>query len=116
MNGIISTAFRTRRSRRICSTSRTILSQLTKAGNFEPGKFEDQYETALKELIRRKQAGKPIERPDRREPARVINLMDALRRSVQSENKPKAREPARAAPSTPRRAPAKRSAGRRKTG
>jgi DNA end-binding protein Ku len=55
----------------------------TKAGHFEPQKFEDQYEDALKELIRKKQSGQPIERPERREPAKVINLMDALRRSVE---------------------------------
>ena len=35
----------------------------TKAGHFEPSKFEDQYEDALKELLKRKQEGKPIERP-----------------------------------------------------
>jgi len=56
----------------------------TKAGHFEPEKFEDQYEDALKELIRKKQSGQPIERPERREPAKVINLMDALRRSVEA--------------------------------
>ncbi len=57
----------------------------TKAGHFEPDKFDDRYEDALKELIRQKQSGKPIERPERQEPAKVINLMDALRRSVQAE-------------------------------
>src|SRR5438445_1427679 len=56
----------------------------TKAGHFDPDKFEDQYEDALKELLRKKQEGKPIERPERREPAKVINLMDALRRSVEA--------------------------------
>jgi DNA end-binding protein Ku len=56
----------------------------TKAGHFEPEKFEDQYEDALKELIRKKQSGQPIERPERREPAKVINLMDAFRRSVEA--------------------------------
>ena len=55
----------------------------TKTGHFQPQKFEDQYEDALKELIRKKQEGKPIEQPERREPAKVINLMDALRRSVE---------------------------------
>jgi DNA end-binding protein Ku len=35
----------------------------TKAGHFEPSKFEDQYEDALKELLKKKQEGKPIERP-----------------------------------------------------
>ena len=54
-----------------------------KSGHFAPQKFEDEYETALKELLQKKQAGQPIERPERPEPARVINLMDALRRSVE---------------------------------
>jgi hypothetical protein len=31
-----------------------------KSGNFEPDKFEDQYETALVDLINQKPAGKPI--------------------------------------------------------
>jgi len=64
----------------------------TKAGHFEPEKFEDEYETALKELIRRKQSGKPIEREERHEPAKVISLMDALRRSVAAEGAPSRRK------------------------
>jgi DNA end-binding protein Ku len=56
----------------------------TKKGHFEPDKFDDRYEDALKDLIRKKQQGQPIERPQRREPAKVINLMDALRRSVEA--------------------------------
>jgi DNA end-binding protein Ku len=58
----------------------------TKRGDFEPEKFEDQYEDALKELLRKKQKGEKIERP--KEPARsnVVNLMDALRESVQAES------------------------------
>ena len=57
----------------------------TKAGRFEPEKFEDEYENALKELLRKKQKGERIERP--KEPARtnVVNLMDALRQSVKAE-------------------------------
>jgi DNA end-binding protein Ku len=56
----------------------------TKRGKFEPEKFEDYYENALKELLRKKQKGEKIERP--KEPARtnVVNLMDALRESVQA--------------------------------
>jgi DNA end-binding protein Ku len=53
----------------------------TKSGHFEPEKFEDQYEDALKELLKKKQAGEKIEAPKERAPAKVINLMDALRRS-----------------------------------
>jgi hypothetical protein len=54
----------------------------TKVGHFEPSKFEDQYEDALKELLKKKQEGKPIERPEQPKPTNVVNLMDALRRSV----------------------------------
>ena len=56
----------------------------TKAGHFDPDKFDDRYEDALKELLKRKQEGKPIERPERREPTNVVNLMEALRRSVEA--------------------------------
>src|SRR5712672_1986535 len=54
----------------------------TKAGHFAPEKFEDHYENALKELIRKKQHGEKIEKPRERAPATVINLMDALRKSA----------------------------------
>jgi DNA end-binding protein Ku len=57
----------------------------TKLGKFEPEKFEDQYEDALKELLRKKQKGEKIEQPKEREPSNVINLMDALRQSVKAE-------------------------------
>src|SRR5271166_4715453 len=56
----------------------------TKAGHFDPSKFDDRYEDALKDLLKKKQEGKPIERPERREPTNVVNLMDALRRSVEA--------------------------------
>jgi DNA end-binding protein Ku len=72
----------------------------TKAGHFDPSKFEDQYEDALKELLKRRQEGKPIERPERPKPTNVVNLMDALRRSVEASHpstasKAKAYAPAR---------------------
>ena len=71
----------------------------TKTGHFEPSKFEDQYEDALKELLKKKQEGKPIERPERPKPTNVVNLMEALRRSVEaggaSTSKAKAHAPAR---------------------
>jgi DNA end-binding protein Ku len=55
----------------------------SKAGHFNPDKFKDQYETALKKLVRRKASGKKIEaaEPDEQE-GNVINLMEALRSSV----------------------------------
>jgi DNA end-binding protein Ku len=55
----------------------------TKRAHFDPSKFSDRYEDALKALIKAKQAGKaPPEAPSR--PSNVVNLMDALRRSVGS--------------------------------
>jgi DNA end-binding protein Ku len=50
----------------------------SKAGHFKPEKFEDQYEDALKELLKKKQSGQKIEAPKDREPSKVVNLMDAL--------------------------------------
>jgi DNA end-binding protein Ku len=57
----------------------------TKSGHFKPEKFEDHYEAALKELIAKKAKGIKIEVPRERASGKVINLMDALRRSVQAE-------------------------------
>jgi len=74
-----------------------------KAGHFEPKKFVDHYETALRELLRQKEAGRPIEAKKHREPARVINLMDALRRSVEAGGATRARaHPTHAAKRTAR--------------
>jgi DNA end-binding protein Ku len=61
----------------------------TKKSHFAPEKFDDRYEEALKDLLDKKQHGKKIERPTERAPAKVINLMDALRRSVETGRAPK---------------------------
>jgi len=55
------------------------------SGHFEPEKFEDHYENALHELLRKKQAGEKIRAPEQRQPSNVVNLMDALRKSVEAE-------------------------------
>ena len=62
----------------------------TKSGHFEPEKFEDHYEAALKELIEKKIKGIELEVPEARAPVTVINLMDALRRSIEQEKRPSA--------------------------
>src|SRR4051812_15107559 len=54
-----------------------------KKGHFDPAKFEDRYEDALNELIKAKKAGKEPPSVETPRPSNVINLMDALRRSVQ---------------------------------
>ena len=81
----------------------------SKAGHFDPAGFEDRYETALVEMLRAKQAGGVIQQPkDEPTPARVVNLMDALRASIGSQTQKKP-----AAASTRSRTAA---AGKRKTG
>jgi DNA end-binding protein Ku len=56
----------------------------TKKADFDPKEFEDHYETALVEMLREKQAGfkppKGKEKPTA--PTNVVNLMDALRKSI----------------------------------
>jgi DNA end-binding protein Ku len=90
----------------------------SKAGHFHPEKFEDHYESALRELLKKKHKGQPIEAPPEPRKAQVINLMDALRRSVEGE-RPSARagagprKPAAASVERRKRQPAraKRKAG-----
>src|ERR1700738_2657054 len=53
-----------------------------KSGSFEPDKFEDHYETALVDLINSKRSGKPITPKERPHGENVVDLMDALRKSV----------------------------------
>jgi DNA end-binding protein Ku len=60
--------------------ARHIVNQ--KSGQFEPEKFEDHYETALVDLINQKRAGKPITPKERPRGENVVDLMEALRRSV----------------------------------
>jgi Ku protein len=55
----------------------------TKSSRFEPGKFKDKYETALKALVKRKASGKVIKAPEpETKPDNVIDLMGALRASL----------------------------------
>ena len=62
----------------------------SKKAEFDPDQFEDRYETALSELIRAKQAGKPVPKVAAPKASNVINLMDALKRSVNAEKGGKA--------------------------
>jgi DNA end-binding protein Ku len=58
----------------------------TKKAKFDPDKFEDRYESALKKLISAKQQGKELPTAPEPKPTNVINLMDALRKSVKAES------------------------------
>ncbi|EGP08540.1 Ku domain-containing protein [Bradyrhizobiaceae bacterium SG-6C] len=75
----------------------------TKASHFDPSKFEDEYENALKSLVKQKAAGKTIKSVEK--PAKadnVISLMDALKQSLKG--KAPAQRPARASRTAPRAA------------
>jgi DNA end-binding protein Ku len=78
----------------------------TKTGKFDPDKFEDRYEEALKALIKKKQKGEKIERPKERAPTNVVNLMEALRQSVKENRGNERRKP------VPARARAEKKSGR----
>jgi len=68
----------------------------TKAAHFDPGKFKDEYETALKTLVKRKAAGKPVKAAEPEErPSNVVSLMDALKQSLKGRASAKRRSPAR---------------------
>jgi DNA end-binding protein Ku len=67
----------------------------TKAAHFDPSKFKDEYENALKTLVRRKASGKPVKSAEREErPDNVISLMDALKQSVKGRASAKRHSPA----------------------
>ena len=54
----------------------------SKAADFEPEKFEDHYEAALAELIDAKRNGKTISAKPRPRGENVVDLMDALKKSI----------------------------------
>jgi DNA end-binding protein Ku len=60
----------------------------TKPGHFDPNKFKDRYENALKKLVRRKAKGGKIEvaEPEEKE-SNVVDLMEALRSSLKGGGK-----------------------------
>jgi DNA end-binding protein Ku len=60
----------------------------TKSADFQPDKFEDRYENALVELLNQKRKGEPVRTAVKpRDTGNVINLMDALRKSLTSAGK-----------------------------
>ena len=67
-------------SKEMLDLARHIVNQ--KAGRFDPEKFEDHYESALVDLINQKRAGKVIRPKERPKGENVVDLMDALRKSV----------------------------------
>src|SRR6202047_1827959 len=89
----------------------------TKAAHFDPSNFKEEYETALKTLVKRKAAGKPVKSAEREErPDNVVSLMDALQQSLKGRASAKRHSPGRrtghrAAKKAPRSAARARKAG-----
>jgi DNA end-binding protein Ku len=85
------------------------LIEASTAEDFDLARYKDEYTSKLTKLIEAKAKGKKVVAPRSHEEPAVINLMDALRQSLNRTQKQAARKPARAAK-------AARTVGKRKTG
>ncbi|HEY5336816.1 MAG TPA: Ku protein [Rhizomicrobium sp.] len=65
---------------RMVDIARKIIEQ--QEGPFEPDNFKDRYETALRELIKRKEKGEKLVTAEPVEESNVIDLMEALKKSL----------------------------------
>jgi DNA end-binding protein Ku len=64
---------------------------------FDPGKYDDTYRKELLELLRAKAKGRKLPEPSDEEPGEVVDLMAALRESVERTKRSRARTPRRSA-------------------
>ncbi len=56
-----------------------------KAAHFDPSAFQDRYEDALIALVQSKQTGTPVRTSSAAPPSNVVNLIEALRKSLETE-------------------------------
>lgn len=69
------------------------------AGSFSPGEYQDEYREALQKVIQAKIEGETVAVAPSKKPEKVVDLMEALRRSLQiTRGEKPARRAARAAP------------------
>lgn len=74
--------------------ARQIVAQ--KSAAFDPKLFEDRYQAALSELVKAKIKGENIVTPEVAEPAPVVDLMAALKKSLETMKPPASSKPTRA--------------------
>jgi len=83
-------------------------------GPFDPSQFNDRYEDALRALIKEKEKGATVTAPAEPKEAEVIDLMEALRRSLGQtggdRRKPAAKAPGRSTSGSPPKSGAKKPA------
>jgi DNA end-binding protein Ku len=72
--------------KRMIEIARKIIEQ--KEGPFDPDRFKDRYETSLRDLIRRKEKGEKLVTAEPVEESNVIDLMEALKKSLKDKGKP----------------------------
>jgi DNA end-binding protein Ku len=65
--------------------AKSLIQNLTEP--WQPEAYKDEYREALMDIVERKVAGEPIEAPAAAAPARVVDLMDALKASVEAAKK-----------------------------
>jgi DNA end-binding protein Ku len=66
------------------------------SAEFDPEKYDDTYRKELLQLLRAKEAGKPLPEPEEDSGGEVVDLMAALRESVEKTQKTKPRKRTRA--------------------
>jgi DNA end-binding protein Ku len=81
--------------------ARSLIESLS--SDFEPGEFQDTYRAALEELVAKKVQGEEITYSEEAEPSKVVDLMEALRASVEAAKADKPKPATRKKPASTRR-------------
>ncbi|HEX3701475.1 MAG TPA: Ku protein [Phenylobacterium sp.] len=89
-----------------------IIDQLE--GPFDASQFKDRYEEALRDLVKRKEKGATITAPEQPKEAEVVDLMDALKRSLGQAGGERRKAPARSKSSRASKKPAARKSSAKK--
>ena len=66
----------------------------TLAGPFKPVDYEDEYRKNVEKMIQQKRKGVEIKQVEQPKPDKVVDIMEALRRSLESTSKPSAKKKA----------------------